>query len=142
LYRSAFENGTYQPAAPLPFSDGTTSDVDPEIAPDQSFIIFASAGRSAPNDPHEHLFMSVKHGDAWGPVTVVHFPGSDALGVDDNEPRLGPPNGRLLYFASNRSVLVMFPRTQAQAQADLQRLNAWDNGNTNVWFMPSSVPRS
>ena len=37
LFSSPFKNGVYEPAQPLSFSDGTTSDVDPEIAPDGSF---------------------------------------------------------------------------------------------------------
>jgi WD40-like Beta Propeller Repeat len=36
LYAAPSNGSDYQPAQPLPFSDGTTSDVDPEIAPDAS----------------------------------------------------------------------------------------------------------
>ena len=43
LYSSRSLNGAYQQAQPLSFSDGTTLDVDPEIAPDGSFLIFCSA---------------------------------------------------------------------------------------------------
>jgi WD40-like Beta Propeller Repeat len=110
LYRSAYDHGAYQPAMPLPFSDGTTRDVDPEIAPDQSFIIFASSGRAA-TDSLEHLFVAVKHGGEWGPVTRLHYAGDDATGVEDNEPRLSH-DGKVLYFTSSRG------------------------GNTNVVSMP------
>ncbi|HYM01096.1 MAG TPA: hypothetical protein VEZ90_19210, partial [Blastocatellia bacterium] len=56
LFRSRFENGAYQNAEPLPFSDGSTKDVDPEVAPDQSFVIFSSRGRWPGESAHEHLF--------------------------------------------------------------------------------------
>jgi len=31
---------------------------------------------------------------------------------------------------------VQYPRTPSQAQADLLRIESWDNGNTNAWFVP------
>jgi Tol biopolymer transport system component len=133
LYRSQSDHGGYLPATPLSFSSGTTADVDPEIAPDESFIVFASAGRSAAGDSHEHLFVARKRGADWGPVTAMLYAGSDP-GADDNEPRLGPDQ-RTLYFSSNRTVAVTFPRSREQAVLDAARLAQWDNGNNNVWSL-------
>jgi len=45
LFRSAWINGAYQSAQPLSFSSGPYFDVDPYIAPDQSYIVFSSRGR-------------------------------------------------------------------------------------------------
>ena len=112
LYRSASDHGHYLPAVPLPFSSGATQDVDPEIAPDESFIVFASAGRASANDAHEHLFVAHRRGPDWGPVTPLRYAGSDTS-TDDNEPRLAP-DGLRLYFTSSRS-----------------------NGNANVMSLPS-----
>jgi len=42
----------------------------------------------------------------------------------DNEPHLSPDH-RTLYFSSDRMLPVHFPRTPAQAQADLERINSW-----------------
>ena len=134
LWRSAYDAGAYQPAAPLPFSHDSTNDVDPEIAPDQSYIVFASSGRAAVDDPHEHLYVSVKRGDAWGPVVPLQFTGNDALGVDDNEPRLDPGQ-HMLYFTSDRSVLVMFPHANEPLDQPITE-------TTNVWLMPAAIPRS
>ena len=53
-------------------------------------------------------------------------------GNDSNESRLAP-DGRTLYFASDRQGPIRYPRTSAQAEADLARIAAWDNGNQNVW---------
>jgi len=136
LFRSLFVNGSYRPAEPLPFSDGTIKDVDPEIAPDQSFLIFSSRGRWTDDNSHEHLFMVRKTGNSWGEVIPLRYEGDDSLtSGDDNDPRLSPDQ-HTIYFSSDRSVSVVFPRTAQQARQDFDRMQTWDNGNTNVWTLP------
>lgn len=132
LYRSRLRDGVYQQAEPLSFSDGTTADVDPEIAPDGSFLVFCSSGR-VKDDPRDHLYIVRRSGDGWGPVTAVRYAG-DMVTTDD-EPHLGGPDRRTVYFSSDRAVPVKFPRTHAQAVEDLKRLELWDNSNSNVWFI-------
>jgi hypothetical protein len=134
LFCAPFVNGAYRTAQPLPFSTDGTADVDPEIAPDQSFLVFSSAGRRA-GDTHEHLYITRKTGSAWGPVQPIRYAGDDANGSsNDNEAHLGP--GRTLYFDSDRALPVPHPRTRAQSEQDLERLRGWDNGNANAWFLP------
>jgi hypothetical protein len=132
LYRSRWLTDHYESAEPLPFSTPASADVDPEIAPDQSFLIFASAGRR-PNDTREHLYIVFNHGGHWSEVKPLRYPGDDDNGWStDNEPNLAP-DGQALYFSSDRSLALHFPRTLDQARADLSRIDAWDNGATNVW---------
>lgn len=131
LYSSQLKNGIYQQAQPLPFSDGTTADVDPEIAPDGSFLLFCSSGRLK-DDAKDHLYMTLRKGASWGPVVPVRYAGDGAS--TDDEPHLAPDR-RTMYFSSDRAVPVTFPRTRDQAVEDLKRLNLWDNSNSNVWFM-------
>jgi hypothetical protein len=45
-------------------------------------------------------------------------------------------NGATLYFDSSRSAPIDLNRSRAQFLADAARLDAWDNGNTNVWTLP------
>jgi dipeptidyl aminopeptidase/acylaminoacyl peptidase len=136
LFRSAYVNGAYEAAEPLPFSDGTLKDVDPEIAPDQSFLIFT---RMLADAPHEKLFIVHNHAGAWGKVEPLHYQDDEANGSsDDNDPRLGSDH-RTLYFSSDRSAAVHFPRSQEQAREDLDRLQNWDNGATNIWFFPITL---
>ena len=119
LYRSRFVNGAYQQAVRLSFSSPATADVDPEIAPDQSFLVFASSGRRGSDDTKEHLYIVFQRDGTWGVVKPLRYQGDDAFGSsNDNEPNLAP-GGRTLYFASDRSEPMHFPRTPAQAQADL-----------------------
>jgi WD40 repeat protein len=134
LFSSQFKNGAYEPAQPLSFSDGTTSDVDPEIAPDGSFLLFCSSVRLK-GDPKDHMFIVLRKGGDWGPVSAIRYQGDDAAGFStDDEPHLGPDH-RTVYFSSDRAVPVDFPRTREKAREDLKRLNRWDNSNSNVWFM-------
>ncbi len=134
LYFSQYANGAYQQAQPLPFSDGTTADVDPEIAQDGSFLVFCSSGRRA-GDPKDHLYLVLRDGTGWGPVLPIRYAGDDKNGSStDDEPHLGPDH-RTIYFSSDRAIPVDFPRSREQAQRDLDRLEIWDNSNSNVWFM-------
>ncbi|HZZ20096.1 MAG TPA: hypothetical protein VFE25_12030 [Opitutaceae bacterium] len=134
LYRSQFSEGVFQPAQPLPFSDGTTGDVDPEISPDGSFLVFCSSGRTSDCDK-DRLFVVLRKGSSWGPVTPIHYTGDKVLGFsDDQEPHLGSDH-HTIYFSSDRSVPVKFPRSADQARMDLERLETWDNGNANVWSL-------
>jgi hypothetical protein len=144
LFSSAYVKGAYQTAQPLPFSDGTLGDVDPEIAPDQSFLVFSSSGR-VPNDSKDHLFICLRKNAVWGDVIPIRYTGDDkpARSADD-DPTLAPDK-RTLFFSSDRSLPVRFPRTREEAQADLERLNLWDNSNANVWSIPLDLwigPRS
>jgi Tol biopolymer transport system component len=134
LYRSQCDHGTYLKAEPLSWSDGTTGDVDAEVAPDESFLIFSSGGRTPGDTAHERLFIVQKTaGGAWGAVTPLRYAGDgDNGGSTDNEPRLSPDH-RTLYFTSDRTMPVHFPRSREQAEKDLARLETWDNSNSNVW---------
>jgi WD40-like Beta Propeller Repeat len=132
LYSSRYIHGTYQPARPVSFSDGKHGDVDPEVAPDESFMIFASNGRT-PGDSLDHLFIAYRKAGVWGDPQPLRYTGDDANGRStDNEPHLSPDH-RTLYFSSDRTLPVHFPRTRAEAKADLEQMQTWNNGNMNAW---------
>jgi hypothetical protein len=100
------------------------------LRPDESFIVFGSM-HPGPN-AHERLFIAMRDGAGWGkPVDLgVAINGNGAS--DTNEARLGPDH-RTLYFSSERTAPVSFPRARKQAEADLARIGAWDNGSQNIW---------
>ena len=56
-------------------------------------------------------------------------------GNGDGEPQISP-DGATLYFDSSRSAPIDLSRNRAQFLADAARLDALDNGNTNVWTLP------
>jgi hypothetical protein len=139
LYSSQYKNGAYQQAEPLPFSDGATLDVDPEIAPDGSFLVFVSAGRLQ-GDSKDHLFIVLRNGAGWGQVTPIRYAGDKKDGYStDDEPHLGPDHCTI-YFSSDRAIPVEFPRSPEQARRDFKRLetDGWFSGYANVWFIPIS----
>jgi Tol biopolymer transport system component len=133
IYVSLLRNGSYQRATPLPFSEGSKLDVDPQVAPDESFLVFSSGGR-VEGDSHERLFLVKREGDHWGAPTMIRYQNDvTKYGAStNNEPTLGR-DGVTLYFSSDRTEATHFPRTHEQAEEDLKRLNSWDNSNSNVW---------
>ena len=105
LYRTAWRDGQYQPPQRLALGDPAAHELDPAIAPDQSFIVFDAnyAGKDQP----DRLYIAFREGDAWSkPIDL-----GDA--VNRYEPwgsHLGP-DGRTLYFTSNYTAKVSYPRT-------------------------------
>ena len=67
LYRSQFSKGAYlQGRAAFRLVTATAADVDPQIAPDESFLIFSSAGRATSDDSHEHLYITFQNRHGLG----------------------------------------------------------------------------
>lgn len=136
LYCARNTGGALAAAEPLAFSDGATGDVDPEIAPDGSFLVFSSNGRRAGDPEHEHLYVTFRAAAGWGPVVPVSFAGDDPRNpANENEAHLSR-DLRTLYFSSDRVNPAHLPRTLPQAQRDLADLEAWNNGSANVWTPP------
>jgi Tol biopolymer transport system component len=118
----------YENPVAVSFSDGLDTDVDPAVAPDQSFIVFAS-GRHAKKDMD--LFIAFRRGDGWAdPVYLgdkINSPTSDA------EPRLGPDR-HTLYFSSERLSPSPQPIPTGQSAKILREIN-WNNGLYNIWMI-------
>lgn len=129
LWRSQFRDGSYAAPTPLNFGDETTQDVDPAVAPDESFIVFGSMhpGPGA----HERLYIAFRQENGWGKAIDLG-PAVNGADNDSNEARLGADR-RTLYFSTDRTQTIKLPRTRAQAEADLERIQSWDNGNQNIW---------
>ncbi len=130
LWRAQAKSGTWLAPVLQSFGDATTQDVDPTVAPDESFIVFSS--KHPATDQHERLFIAFRDGAGWGKPIDLGDAVNGSGGNDSNEARLAP-DGRTLYFTSDRQQPVSYPRTRAQADADLARIAAWDNGNQNIW---------
>lgn len=123
LYRSPYANGQYGPAAPLPFADPNFGSFDPAVAPDESFLIFAS--RRPPADKSSDLFIVFQHNGVWGaPVSLGPRVNSPS---NENEARLSP-DSRTLFFSSNRVI-----RTAPGAPIALAPMRVWNNGLMHIW---------
>ena len=130
LWRSQYRDGSYQTPVAVSFGDLTTQDVDPAVAPDESFIVFGSM-HPGPN-AHERLFIALRDGDGWSKPVDLGAAVNGNGANDTNEARLGPDH-RTLYFSTDRTLPIKLPRTRKQAEEDLARIGAWDNGNQNIW---------
>ena len=118
----------YENPLPGSFSDGQFTDVDPAVAPDQSFIVFGS-GRHPKTDVD--LFIAFRRGEDWGePIYLgdkINSPISDA------EPRLGPDR-HTLYFSSERLSPIPQPMAAGKARRILHEMT-WNNGLYNIWVV-------
>ena len=129
LYLSKMTTRGYAAPVSLPFSDGSTTDVDPAIAPDESFMVFGS-GRHAGKDID--LFIAFQDSGVWS--TPVYLGNTVNSAKSDAEPRLGSDH-HTLYFSSDRTIGVSQPMNPAVADRTLSMMSLYNNGLYNIWFV-------
>jgi len=128
LFRSAYSRGSYQPATPAGLDAGGTAEVDPAVAPDESFIIFSS--RSPEHPQQSRLFIAFRDNQNWNtPIDLGDEVNEEG---DNNEARLGADH-RSLYFSTNTVEPVTYPSTRELTASALARMLVRDNGNDNIW---------
>lgn len=95
IYRSAYRDGTYRPAERLTIGPADAHEMDPAIAPDQSYIVFDAPDPRHPDN--DILFVARRSATGWSAPVAL-----DAINGDDQPwgAHLGP-DGRL-YFSSSR----------------------------------------
>ena len=130
LWRSQYRAGAYLAPTRVTLGEGGTHELDPAVAPDESFIVFNSnlAAKGSP----DRLFIVFREADHWSqPIDL-----SDLVGSKNNPwgAHLGT-DGRSLYFTSDRRSKASWPRTPRQMQDDLVRWQSWDNGADNIWYV-------
>lgn len=129
IYRSVLMGGEYGKPERLPFSDTKYNHIDPFVAPDESFIVFAAnrpGGQGASADIH----ICFQKDGKWGePINLGGDVNSASL---ENAPSVAP-DGKTLYFASMRPKSVAFPKIKENQKSVLKRLRAAENGSRNIW---------
>jgi hypothetical protein len=132
LFRAQRTADGYAVPTRVAFSDPQWGDVDPAVAPDESYAVFSS---TRPPARHMDLFFVRRARDgSW--TTPVHLGTEVNSAGSDAESRLSP-DGKTLYFASDRVLPVTFPRSHADAVRDLDRMS-WDNSLYNIWQLDLS----
>ena len=130
VFRSQYRDGAYQPAVRQMLGDAATHQKDPGIAPDESFVVFDSdAGGKKDVD---RFFIAFREGDHWSKAVDL----GDGVNADNNP--WGPhvsADGHTLYYTSDRSLKVVYPRSPEQIRDDLARLQSWDDGESNIWYV-------
>lgn len=129
LFRCELLKGVYQSPEPMPFTSDNWSDVDPAVAPDQSFLIFSSTRPPAPPQTQQ-LFIVFRRNSAWGEPQPLPERINRLRPI--TEARLGP-DAHTLYFASSFVQPVHFPKAPATARDGLRDMQRWNNGNDHIW---------
>jgi Tol biopolymer transport system component len=129
IYRSAFRNGQYEQPVPVSFSaPDSLSDVDPAIAPDESFLVFSSSRSPVKGQ----LFIVFRENGQWGaPVNMGEEVNRSTY---NNEAKLSPDHRRL-YFASSYGQTASYPTNPQSAKRKLEE-SVWDTGASNIWSVP------
>lgn len=131
LYKSVKNADGYGEAIALPFNDAKYIDLDPMIAPDESFIIFASNNRAGVGG--QDLFVSFNDNGVWSePVNL-----GDKINSRGNDGQPGiSSDGRTLYFSTNRmeETITYKPREKKITNSELKKeLGSIFNGFPNIW---------
>ncbi|MDO1529669.1 hypothetical protein QMK61_12585 [Fulvimonas sp. R45] len=138
VYRARRVHGEYAKPVELKLTPtgapAGMEELDPAVAPDESFVLFSAGVRGSPQ-PY-HLYLAFRDGAGW--TTPVDFdPALDPYEPDC--PQLGP-DGTTLYFTSKYTGPTQWARrSRGETERDLARDRAWDNGVTHIWTL-SLVP--
>jgi hypothetical protein len=109
LWRSQYQSGAYLAAQPVGVGDATTEDVDPAVAPDESFIIYSS-NHPTLHDPKRLVIVFRRDGGWTRPLDL----GDEVNEAGSNiEARLSPDHRRQ-YFSTNTVPPASYPRSPSQ----------------------------
>lgn len=136
LWRARLEAGRFSVPENLgPAFNSAGQDIEPWVSADGRLMIFASNGRPDTRGSYD-LYLSRRCGESWSPPRN--------LGPEVNSPawEFGPrlsPDGRFLFFTSNR-VASDFPPSRALGFDDLlARIRAPGNGLRDVYVVETQA---
>jgi len=135
IYVSKYTNGAYQ--APVRLSDSVNSkfyEVDPFVAPDESYLIFC---RDGDGFGATDLFISFRRED--GSWTKAKNMGEkiNSAGID-----LCPsvsPDGKYLFFSSNRNNHKSYSEMPLTYEKKIEILSSPGNGSSDIYWVDAKV---
>jgi hypothetical protein len=145
LYRARPAGGRFAPPEALAELNGPGWESQPAVSPDQSLLVFASAGRpDAPTGggaryPRADLYVSARTAAGWSPPRNLGPPINSS--ADEGGPSFSP-DGRTLYFTSERgfiSVPMPHPLTARELAAGLASTL---NGAGNIYRVDIGMVRA
>lgn len=145
LYRAARREGRYLAPENLAAVNSRASEAEPAIAPDQSFLVFAAAGRpdalSGGGAPYVRpdLYVSFRRDGAWTAPQSLGPPIDSPEG--DSSPSLSP-DGRWLYFSSERNFVSVPLARRLTARDFAAGLRGLDNGMGNIYRVDLGAVRA
>jgi Tol biopolymer transport system component len=144
IYRARWVGGHYAPPENLAALNGPAWDSQPAIAPDQTFLVFASAGRPDALEGRgaryfrADLYVSFRAGDGWTAPRSLGPPVDST--ADDSSPSLSP-DGRWLYFTSERNFVSLPISPRLTARDFAAGVSGTLNGAGNIYRIDLGVVR-
>ncbi|HEV3454906.1 MAG TPA: hypothetical protein VHG32_00020 [Thermoanaerobaculia bacterium] len=145
LYRSRLVDNHYTEPENLGDLNSAAYEGQPCIAPDQSFIVFASIGRDDALHgegvlyPRGDLYVSFRDASgAWSPPRNLGAPINSTAA--ESSPSLSP-DGKWLYFTSERSPFTVPMRRRLSAREFMAQLRATLSGSGNIYRIAASALR-
>jgi Tol biopolymer transport system component len=133
IYRARWDKDHYAQPENLPFNT-TGNDLDPVIAPDESFLVFVTnrPGGQGQGD----LYVTFRDGDNWSAPRSL----GKKINTQYNEIAAGiSPDGKTLYFASNRVAFQSPRKTKASYKELVSELHGIENGLLNIYEVDIST---
>jgi Tol biopolymer transport system component len=133
LYMSEFIDGSYKEPNNLGnLINSESNDADPFIAPDESYLIFAS-DRSNVID----LYISFRKKDgSW--IKAINM----GEKINTSEIEICPsvtPNGKYFFFTSYRSFYDKYSRTPLTFEGKTKILSSPGNGNGDIYWVDAGI---
>ena len=145
IYCSRLKDGKYQ--KPERLDDAINSDAsegDPFIAPDESYLIFASTGRSgglteagaSAEYPRGDLYISYRKDGKWTPAKSL---GSAVNSTAEESGPFVSGDGKMLYFSSERNFITIPMKKKLDYNALEKGLHGPGNGLGDIYKIPAAV---
>jgi Tol biopolymer transport system component len=146
IYRSRFQNGVYSEPEKLgPEVNSDFTESDPYISPDEKILIFSSAGDGLGDKDRDEtlkgggvlyaradLYISVNQGGKWSKARHLEH-GINSV-ADESTPSI-TPDGKYLFFASERSPFTV-PTAHPLNYDEIENmLHSTLNGHGNIFFV-------
>jgi hypothetical protein len=137
VYKSEFVNGKYTKPVNLGDSINTnTLEQEPYIAPDESYIIFAS-DRHSPRTRNWDLYISFKKKD--GSWTTAKNMGDKINSSAMDQAAIVTSDGKYLFFSSSRTREYNPAAKDFSYKTIINALNSPQNGNSDVYWVDAKV---
>jgi hypothetical protein len=138
IYYAAYSNGKYTEPVKLDSAvNSAANESDPFIAPDESYLIFSSLGRTdalhgsgADSYPRSDLYISFKKEGKWLPAE--HLNENINSIAEESNPYVSPLT-HTLFFTSERN-FITYPMKEKLTYSSLEKnLHSIENGLGNIY---------
>ncbi len=137
IYKSEFVNGNY--TKPVNLGDSLNTqylEQEPYIAQDESYIIFCS-DRHAPKSNRWDLYISFKRNDGTWSKAINMGSSINSFSMDQT-PQV-TADGKYFFFSISRAKVIDYTDKNFNYQVLLNALNSSQNGNSDVYWVDTSV---